>query len=57
MQMTEHTLRIAGPASSGNEPSFAGIGAVMTTGVAALYGKWPGDESEGQLLAALRELD
>lgn len=27
------------------------------TGLAAMYGKWPGDETEEQLLAALEELD
>jgi hypothetical protein len=27
------------------------------TGLAAVYGKWPGDETEEQLLAALNELD
>jgi hypothetical protein len=27
------------------------------TGVSAVYGKWPGDESEEQILAALKELD
>ena len=27
------------------------------TGLAAVYGKWPGDETEEQLMAALKELD
>jgi hypothetical protein len=26
-------------------------------GLAAVYGKWPGDETEEQLMAALKELD
>lgn len=29
----------------------------INTGLAAVYGQWPGDESEDQLLAALGELD
>jgi len=29
----------------------------VNTGLAAVYGQWPGDESEDQLLAALGELD
>jgi hypothetical protein len=33
------------------------IKARSATGLAAVYGKWPGDETEEQIMAALKELD
>ena len=38
-------------------PVFESVPQDATTGVAAIFGTWPGEETDAELLALLKEID
>lgn len=38
-------------------PIFESVPQDATTGVAAIFGTWPGEETDAELLALLKEID
>jgi antitoxin (DNA-binding transcriptional repressor) of toxin-antitoxin stability system len=44
------------PPGAGSEGAMAQLRSAGKGGVAAIFGKWPGDESDAEILAALAEL-
>lgn len=44
-------------ADDDGRPIFESVPQDATTGVAAIFGTWPGEENDAELLALLKEID
>lgn len=50
-------VRPRSKADDDGRPIFESVPQDATTGVAAIFGTWPGEETDAELLALLKEID